>query len=263
MLSDEPDGILIGRGLANALHLKPGDRLTVLANTIHGSLNGVDLMVTGIFHTGSKEFDDVAFRIPLEQAKKLLDTDKVESIAVGLAHDGDWESFSKRASSQFPSLSATSFAVLDKIYYQNSVDWLKSQFGIIRLIILSIVVLGIFNVVATSIFERKAEIGNLRANGDSKWEVLTLLLSEGAAVGILGAFLGIAIAWALNSGFLAQGILMPPAPGLTRQFHVRIELDLMTALLTFGLGSMSCLIASLLSAWRVVGMSIGNALRST
>ncbi|NDD91824.1 ABC transporter permease [bacterium] len=263
MLSDEPDGVLIGRGLANALNLKPGDRLTVLANTIHGSLNGVDLNVTGIFHTGSKEFDDVAFRIPLDQAKKLLDTDKVESIALGLARDEDWASFSAGSAIKFPQLSATSFAVLDKIYYQHSIDWLKSQFGVIRLIILAVVVLGIFNVVATSIFERKAEIGNLRANGDSKWDVLFLLLSEGAAVGLIGALTGIVAAVVLNSTLLAKGILMPPAPGLTRTFHIPIVLDFSTAFLTFCLGGISCLFATVLSAWRVVGLAIGNALRST
>ncbi|MBU6374830.1 MAG: ABC transporter permease [Bdellovibrionales bacterium] len=263
MLSDEPEGILIGRGLANALNLKPGDRVTVLANTIHGSLNGADLTVTGIFHTGSKEFDDVAFRIPLSQAQKLLDTEKVESIALGLARDEDWDIFSQKVATVFPQLSATSFAVLDKIYYQHSIDWLKSQFGVIRLIILAVVVLGIFNVVATSIFERKAEIGNLRANGDSRWDVLLLLLSEGTAVGLIGALVGILGAAILNSTLLSKGILMPPAPGLTRTFHIPIVLDLWTAVITFALGGVSCLFATLLSAWRVVGMSIGNALRST
>jgi putative ABC transport system permease protein len=262
MLSSEEDGILLGRGLANALNLKPGDRVTILANTVNGSLNGLDLTVTGIFHTGKKEFDDVAFRIPLAQARKLLDTDKVESIAVGLKDDALWDSFSRRAAEQFTTLSPTSFALLDKVYYQNSIDWLKSQFGIIRIIILSIVVLGIFNVVATSIFERKMEIGNLRANGDSSTDVMLLLASEGAAMGLVGAALGVAAAWALNSWLLPGGILMPPAPGLTRQFHVKIELDLLTAALTFGLGSLCCTVATILAAWRVAKMGIGDALRS-
>jgi putative ABC transport system permease protein len=262
MLSSEEDGILLGRGLANALKLNPGDRVTVLANTVHGSLNGVDLTVTGIFHTGKKEFDDVAFRIPIAQARKLLDTERVESVAIGLKEDGLWDSFFRRAAAEFSTLTPTSFAVLDKVYYQNSVDWLKSQFGIIRLIILSIVVLGIFNVVATSIFERKMEIGNLRANGDSSMDVLLLLLAEGAVMGVVGAMLGIGGAWALNTGLFADGILMPPAPGLTRQFHVRIELDVLTAVLTFGLGSVCCLVATLLAAWRVAKLGIGDALRS-
>lgn len=263
MLEGEPDGILIGKGLATALHLKPGDRVTVLSNTVNGSLNGLDLTVTGIFHTGSKEFDDVAFRIPLLQAQALLDTQKVESIALGLDSHESWPAVASKLATEFPNLSATEFAVLDKIYYQHSVDWLKSQFGVIRLIILLIVVLGIFNIVATAILERKAEIGNLRANGDSRIEVLALLVAEGTVLGIVGAVAGITIAWILNSTLMAKGILMPPAPGLTRQFFVRMELDWLTAVLTFALGSACCLIASILSGWRVVRMPMGDALRSS
>lgn len=263
MLESEPDGILLGKGLATALQLKPGDRVTVLGNTVSGSLNGVDLVVTGIFHTGSKEFDDVAFRIPLAQAQVLLDTPKVESIALGLDTHESWGSVSAAVQSEFPGLSATEFAVLDKIYYQHSVDWLKSQFGVIRMIILLIVVLGIFNIVATAILERKSEIGNLRANGDSKSGILMLLVSEGTLLGILGSAAGILSAWAINSTLLARGILMPPAPGLTRQFFVRMELDWRMAVATFVLGSACCLIASLAAGLRVVRMPIGEALRST
>lgn len=263
MLEAESDGILLGRGLANALHLKPGDSVTVLTNTVNGSLNGADLTVTGIFHTGSKEFDDVAFRIQLPQAQALLDTQRVESIALGLDTHESWQAVQASVVREFPNLSATEFAVLDKIYYQHSVDWLKSQFGVIRLIILLIVVLGIFNMVATAILERKSEIGNLRANGSSRRGVLLLIVSEGMTLGLVGAALGVAAAWLFNSTLLAQGILMPPAPGLTRQFFVRMELDWMTAIFTFCMGAICCLLASILAGWRIIQMPIGQALRST
>lgn len=53
-------------------------------------MNAADLTVVGIFHTGQKEFDDNLFRIPLDQALRLLDTQKVESIALGLDSDHAW-----------------------------------------------------------------------------------------------------------------------------------------------------------------------------
>src|SRR5262249_36254969 len=89
-LEAEPDGVLLGKGLARSLNAKPGDRITVLGNTVHGSLNGADLVVTGIFHTGAKEFDDAVFRLPLKVTQTLLDTDKIESMAVGLHQLSDW-----------------------------------------------------------------------------------------------------------------------------------------------------------------------------
>ena len=73
-------------------------------------------------------------------------------------------------------------------------DWLNAQFGVIQIIIVTIVVLGIFNTVSTGVLERKQEIGTLRANGESRYDVMRLLCLEGLALGVLGAALGIIVA---------------------------------------------------------------------
>ena len=39
-LSDQPDGILIGKGLAKALDAKPGDRITLYTKSTKGSIEG-------------------------------------------------------------------------------------------------------------------------------------------------------------------------------------------------------------------------------
>lgn len=268
-LSSQADGILLGRGLARALDAKPGDRVTLLVNTVHGSMNGGDFTVTGIFHTGSKDFDDVVFRVQLDQAQLLLDTDRVESIAVGLEPgsprqaDADWLQVEKVVKSEFSGLESTPFAVLDKVYYQHSVDWLKSQFDVFQMIILSIVLLGIFNTVSVGVLERKQEIGNLRANGESSGEVMALLALEGIAVGVIGAAFGIIGAWIFNQTLLANGITMPPAPGITRQFNVLIELQWAMAAFAFCMGIVTALAGTVLAAWKVARMPIGDALRST
>ena len=262
-LGSEPDGILLGKGLARALDVKPGDRVTVLSNTIRGSMNGADLIVTGIFHTGSKDFDDVVFRIPLSQASILLDTQAIESIAIGLKSDNDWGKVATAIQARYSELDATPFSVLDEVYYQHSVDWLGSQFAIIQLIILAIVILGIANTVSTGVMERKQEIGNLRANGDSVKEVLGLLSIEGLILGVLGSLVGIVLAYFFNFIFLRNGILMPPAPGLTRQFHVMIEFQPSMALSAFVLSGITAVLGTFLAALRVARLPIGESLRST
>ncbi len=262
-LTDEPDGIVLGIGLAHALKAKPGDRVTVLSSTIHGSMNGLDFIVTGIFHTGAKEFDDSVFRIPLKAAQTLLDTERVESIALGLRKLSDWGVVAQGIVTSHPELEAVPFAVLDKVYYQNAVDWLASQFRVIRGIILLIVVLGIFNTVSTGVLERKQEVGNLRANGESAWDVLALFLTEGMLLGIGGALLGIVLTWILTQTVLAGGILMPPSPGLTRQYFVRIELQALGGIATFLLGFCCAAVGTFLAAFKVTRMEIGTALRAT
>lgn len=261
-LSDQKEGILLGRGLARALDVKPGDRVTVLGNTIDGSINGLDLTMTGYFHTGSREMDDVMFRIQLDQAQTLLDTKRVETIALGLRNLEDWDRVAAEIERKHPELEAVPFAVLDKVYYQHSVDWLKQQFAVIQIIILTIVLLGILNTVATAILDRKQEIGNLRANGESFGDVMKMLAWEGLALGALGSAFGLVLTLGVVYGALGNGLLMPPAPGLTRQFVVFIELQPEMALITFLMGLATASVGTMLAGWRVARMPIGQALRS-
>jgi putative ABC transport system permease protein len=262
MLTDEPDGIMLGLGLAKSLNAHPGDRITVLANTINGSMNGLDLHVAGIFHTGVRIFDETSFRIPLKQAQTLLDTTQIESLAVGLKNLDDWDKVATLVHNDYPGLEAVPFAILDLVYYQHSVDWLESQFFVIRAIILTIVLLGIFNTISTGILERKQEIGNLRANGESVGEVMQLLAWEGAATGIVGSVIGLVLALFLIFVVLRHGIMMPPAPGLTRTFLVHMVARPRMAISAFALGTMTVVIATVLAGIRVARMSLGDALRS-
>jgi len=91
-------------------NVKPGDRVTLLTNKVHGSLNGADFILVGVFQTGLKELDDSHFRIQRAAAAPLLDTDRVESIALGLARDEDWASVSQIIRDKHPELDPPSFA---------------------------------------------------------------------------------------------------------------------------------------------------------
>ncbi len=261
-LADEPAGIVLGVGMARGLGVGVGDAVTVMARGARGGMNQSVLTVTGIFHTGLKEFDETIFRIPLNAALSLLETDRVESVALGLASVDDFSTVANFVRTRHPELEAIPFAVLDKVYYQHSVDWLNAQFGVIQIIIVAIIVLGIFNTVSTGILERKQEIGTLRANGESRAEVLRLLGIEGLALGVLGAALGIVLVLVMNATALANGILMPPAPGITRQFLVMIELTPLMAVKTAILGICTALLATLAAGLRVTRMGIAEALRA-
>lgn len=261
-LDDEPNGILLGKGLAQALNAKVGDTVTVVATNIHGNLSRVNFKLVGIFHTGTKEFDDKMFRVPFSRAQEILNTSKIETIAIGLNSHENWEQVHEDIIKRFPNLDATSFDVLDAVYYQHSVKWLNSQFGTVMVIILTIVILGIFNSVSTTILERKQEIGNLRANGESMWDIMKLLLWEGGALGALGSFMGVALAFFLHVTVLKNGITMPPGPGLTRDFIAYLHLNPEMAMFVVLIGTAAAVVATFISGIRVARMPIGDALRS-
>ncbi len=262
LLDQQENGIFLGKGLARSLKASPGTIVTLLANTIDGSFNGMEFQVVGVFYTGQKEFDDSAFRIQLPKAQELLNTQKVENITVGLSRIPDWKNVAQTVQAQFPELEATPFEILDKFFYQNAVDWLDAQFNVIQGIIIFIVILGIFNTVSTAVLERKQEVGNLRANGDSRWEILGLFCSESFALGIVGALAGILLTYILTLTVLKHGILMPASPGFTKQFYVKIELNMLMAVKVFIMGSFCSTLGSFFAGWRVVNMPISEALRS-
>lgn len=260
-LSSQGQGILLGKGLAKALNIHPGQELTLYTKAVDGGIAKAKLIVVGVFHTGTTAFDNHVFRIQLKKAQQLLRTDKVESVAVGLNSHEDWDRVSRAIRDAFPQMDVASFAEIDKVYYQHSVDWLKAQFHVVQVIILSIVLLGIFNTVSAAILERRQEIGNLRANGESKFDVIRLIVCEGAFLGLFGGFIGLGITYLLTKGIFSQGILMPPGPGSTRQFLISFEFTVPMLLSTFFLSQIAAITASLLAGIKVVKMPIAKALR--
>jgi putative ABC transport system permease protein len=261
-LSNQENGIMLGKGLAKSLNVNPGDQLSIYTKAINGRIKKSKLTVTGIFSTGNMEFDNRVFRVQLEKAQDLLATKAVETLSLGLSDHEDWDLVAKNIESAFPQLEATSFDELDKVYYQNSVDWLKAQFHVVQAIILSIVLLGIFNTISASILERKQEIGNLRANGESRFDIIKLILAEAAFLGSLGSMLGLAFTYVISKGFFENGILMPPGPGSTRAFYLIFSFTWTMAISTMAMSVISAIIASFLAGLKVAKMPIAKALRS-
>ena len=262
MLTNQSDGVMLGSGLATALGVGPGDTVHIMATSTKSIINKQDFKVVGIFHTGLLDFDNKTFRIQLDQAQQLLKTNRIESIAIDMKNFDQWQQLATKVNTQFPDLEMTSFDVLDKVYYQHSVDWLKAQFRVVQVIILAIVLLGIFNTISTSILERKQEIGNLRANGESVSQIMQLVLTEGALLAILGALIGMGLCAIFLTLFVNNGIAMPPGPGMTRQFMVTFTYHWSAVFNTLILSLIAALIASFLAGIKVAKMSIADALKS-
>lgn len=255
------DGVVLGSGLARGLRVGVGDEVQVAVQSATGALARRTARVTGVFHTGLPTLDDTSFRCPLEVAQALVGTDRVERVAVALTRDDGFADFSRRVAAELPAIEAIPFDKLDEVYYQHGVDFLASQFGFIRAILLLVAFLGIFNVLSMSVAERTAEIGTLRAHGDSRLEVATGHLLEAGFIGLIGALLGLALASALTASALRHGVAMPPAPGLTRSFRIIIELSWADAGRVLALCTATAMAGCALPVWRATRMSIAEALR--
>lgn len=257
------DEIILGKGLAESIDAKAGDTVTLLTQTINGQLNGADLKVAGIFHMGIKAIDDGYYRVHLRQAQRLLDTNRVELFSLATKGVEYWDHVAQGIRKANPDLDPVRFEVLDKVYYQNSVDFLQAQFSFIRLIILLIVALGIFNTIAVGLLERGGEIGALRANGEKRSRLFKILFLENSFLGLIGGGLGIILAVILQKAVLSAGIPMPPGPGVTRHYLIFLEMQPSHYVQALFLPMITAILASCWPVYKLLRKSIPELLRST
>lgn len=254
--------LILGRGLANSLDAKPGDTIRLLAQTMDDEINEREYKIAGVFHTGAQDFDNSVFRMHIKSAQKLMKTDRVELFALETTGVDAWPAVEREIRARLPELEAVPFDELDAVYYKNAVAFLNAQFGFIRLIILLIVALGIFNTIMVAMLERAPELGALRANGESRANLFLILLTENAFLGFLGGALGIAVAVLLDKTVLRGGIPMPPGPGITRHFLILLEIQPRHYLQAMFLPMLAAVFSSLWPSLRLLRRKIPDLLRS-
>lgn len=255
-------GMFIGQGVAHSLSVQPGDRVTLVMNTIEGALNTLDFEIVGVFQSFSKEFDARAVRIPLAAAQELMLTNGANVLVATLHRTEDTD----RAVEQIrSSIDADAFEVQGwstlAEFYEKTVDLYDRQFGVLQLIILFMVLLSVVNSVNMTAFERLAEFGTLQALGNRKRDVFRLLIVENVLLGVIGAALGVLIGSILAVVISAIGIPMPPPPNANVGYTAVIRLLPSTVMSAFLIGFFATALAAVFPARRVSGTSIVDALR--
>lgn len=254
--------VLLGEGLAKSIGAAAGDTVVLLTTAANGSANAVEVTVSGIFSTYSKEFDDNALRLPLDVARKLMRAGGSTSWVVLLNETEKTDSAVSFLSTNLPSaqFEIVPWSKLADFYNKTAVLFSK-QVEVVKLIIGLIVILTISNTQTMSVLERTTEIGTSLAMGLRNSEIMKLFLLEGALIGITGGGLGVLLGFLLAEVISAVGIPMPPPPGMAHGYTGQILVGASLALDAVVLALVTTLIASVMPAWRASRMNIVDALR--
>ncbi len=190
-----PTGVQLGSDLANMLNLKVGDTLPVMANTLTGQMNALDVDVVGIYNTGSDATNDKYLLMPLELAQSLYDTTSVDRVSLALSNTKETEPVRKWLVEQLPAIGfdaeVKSWNELS-LFYTQVRDMFSVIFLFIFCIVLIIVVTSVINTMSMSVVERTQEIGTLRALGLKRRDVLRIFGAEGFVIGLIGTIAGLA-----------------------------------------------------------------------
>jgi len=264
LASDEPFGVLLGKGLAERVHACPGDYLTLLSQTADGALNAIDVRVRGIFHGGLKDYDDWTMKVPLSAAQRLLWSQRIEAIVVLLDDTAATRAVRDRLQELFPKndldLEVRTWEDL-ALFHNQVVALFRRELHVITVIVSVIVILSIANTMTMSILERTREFGTLRAMGARPRRIVGLLLLEGAILGLAGTAAGLVVGAAVARVVSRIGITYPSPPGSTRPYIGGI--DLVPDYLLFSCVSSwtATIVATALPALRAVQTRVVDALR--
>jgi putative ABC transport system permease protein len=209
---------LIGAGVARSMNVKVGDGLTILAVTSDGALNGIDVQIVGIVNTGFKEMDDRYLRITLPSAQRLLQSDRVTNLVVGLDNTDNTDMVAAQLAPRLNGLPQQ--LVLKKwidlaAYYKQVRSLFSTIFVFLGVIVFFMVLMSSVNTLLMTMFERTREIGTMLAMGTPRSWIMALFVLEATLLGVMGAIVGEVGGNLLGVLLNVSGIHLPPPPGTT------------------------------------------------
>lgn len=263
----DADEILVAKGLAAALEVKPADRVILLTTTLSGTINGSDVTVAGIFETGSEDFDQRAILLPLPVAQRLIQSDRVDKVVLLLKQTELTDPIAGRLSPELARagllLEVRRWSDLASFYHR-VVRIYEGMYRFVKVVIALIVILSITNTMMMAIFERTREIGTVMALGVGRGRVVELFLLEGLLIGLVGGAVGtvagIGVCHLVNA---FGGIALSPPPGASRGYIVFLNIVPRVLLFAFASSVLTALLSSLYPAVRAARMQVVDALRYT
>ncbi len=256
---NEADAVMIGKGLAESMHVKPGDYLTLMTTTTAGSLNAMDVRVAGIFMTGVKEYDERAVKMPIAGAQQLLQTTKIEKLLVFLKNTDDTAAAHQLIASRVKGIEIKEWSELAPFYHQ-VVALYNGIFGFLGIVVFAIVVFSVANTILMSVFERTREIGTLMAMGTTRGRLRAMFMAEGVGIGIIGGLLGLTIGVLLAMLINRGNVMLPPPPGYTVGYRLQIMMQPPVLITAFLVSFITATISSILPALKASRLKIVDAL---
>jgi ABC-type lipoprotein release transport system permease subunit len=211
----DEDSILIGKGLADALSLKVGDRVTMVGSDIHKQNRQRTMTVVGIYDIGIPSMEKGTSYISLTEAQNLFGLrDQSTEVQITLKRVGPESAVVNALTPLFPGYEVESWA---KNYPElsNAVGRKNIVMDIFSVIIVMIAGIGILNLLLMAIYERTREIGLLGAMGLKPRQIATTFILEGALIGVVGVVAGVVMGLAINLSLMRVGMDYSQFAGVT------------------------------------------------
>jgi ABC-type lipoprotein release transport system permease subunit len=203
---DDGDVIVIGQGLATAMNVEVGDRITMVGNATHEQTRQRTMTVVGIYDVGVPSVEKAMIYLSLKEAQDLFGLEgQVTEVVVSLKQIGQEPPVVEAIQRAVPGCEVdtwiTSFPDL-----KQTMEMKTGVMQALGIFLLGIAAIGILNLLMMAVFERTREIGIIGALGLKPYQITFLFLLEGILIGLLGAFFGAILGTLLNGTLSVVGL---------------------------------------------------------
>ena len=205
LTSDDLDSVLIGKGLADVMDVKVGDRITMVGRSQHEQMRQRTMTVVGIFDLGLPDIEKQTVYISLGEAQDLYEVAGSTEVAVFLERLGQENNVIDSMKPGLPGYEIESF----QANYPELASAINSKNGVMdifSIIIIAIAGVGILNLLLMAVYERTREIGVLGAMGLKPRQISLLFVLEGIMIGLVGVTAGIIVGLAINGYLMRVGL---------------------------------------------------------
>ena len=241
-LDVNPNGIVIGTGLAEKFNLGLGRNLTVVAAS--GASRA--MKVVGLFRTGNASADETQTFTILKRAQVLFERpNRVNRFLIQLD-----DAYAARAIAQ-----RIEAATGDK-----SVSWVEASEDILSVLVVRNIIMysvvsailivasfGIYNTLSTIVLEKTRDIAILKSMGFHARDVRLIFLFEGVIIGVIGSLFGLALGAGLMHGL---SLVQIKPPGVSEKVFLPIWWGAQQFVLATAFAMTSCILAAYLPARR-------------
>ncbi len=259
---EKAGAVVMAKDLAKQLNLSPKSDAVVMATSLEGQMNALDININGIYDTGSDATNDKYLLLSYAHAQSLYDTDRADRMVILLDHWRYTEEARQRFTDQ---LAGAGFSCEIKTWSELSLFYGKVRgmfdmiFMFIFLIVLIIVVMSTVNTMGMSVMERTREIGTLRVLGLKRRGISFLFAMEGAMLGLLGSLFGMVLNVVMWGAIRLAGMSYIP-PGVSTPVPLIVNLLPGSMLVLTVFLTILSMLAAILPARRAARMGIVDAL---
>ena len=200
------DGILIGADLATKLDVRVGDTVSVLTPQEMLTPNGLTLRpprllrVAGTFSLGLYEFDSAYGYVPIDVAQRLFGKDEVDLIQLRVDDLGRAPEVASAIMESGSDYAAEDWSVMNRALF-GALSFEKTAISLTIGLIVMVAALNIVASLVLLVMEKHRDIGILKTMGASATSVMTIFMTQGLIIGIVGTAVG------STAGYLASYLL--------------------------------------------------------